>query len=122
GINVTVEISRYMFIWIIFLGAIVAMKHNEHIAADILKDYLPVFPRNVLFIIGNIIMLFISLLILKGCWERMLLGMANHSPISEIPNGVFFMAGVAAGIGMSIICLVRIVRITANITSDEYKT
>lgn len=119
GISVTVEISQYLFIWVIFLGAIVAMERGEHIAADVLKNYLSPMLKNVFIIIGNIVIFCCSLLILKGCWERMILDMANTSPISEIPIGVFFMAGVAAGTGMSAISFSRIIRATMN---SVYKT
>src|SRR5690606_40165325 len=36
GINVAEELSRFMFIWLTFLGAIVAMREGGHLGVDML--------------------------------------------------------------------------------------
>src|SRR5690606_41089042 len=36
GINIAEELSRFMFIWLTFLGAIVAMREGGHLGVDML--------------------------------------------------------------------------------------
>src|SRR3546814_4550346 len=36
GVNIAEELSRFMFIWLTFLGAIVAMREGGHLGVDVL--------------------------------------------------------------------------------------
>jgi TRAP-type transport system small permease protein len=41
GITVSEEISRWLFVWLTFLGAIVAMREHGHLGVDTLVKRLP---------------------------------------------------------------------------------
>ena len=56
GLTWAEEASRYLFIWLIFLGAIVAYKENVHLGVDTLVVKLSVKNRRILFIINNIVL------------------------------------------------------------------
>lgn len=40
GVTVSEELSRWAFVWMIFLGAIVAVKENTHLGTDVLLVHL----------------------------------------------------------------------------------
>ena len=40
GASITEEISRYLFVWLTFLGAILAFKDNSHVSVSVLVDKL----------------------------------------------------------------------------------
>ena len=42
GITVSEEVSRWAFVWLTFLGAIVALKEHGHLGSDMLVSRLPV--------------------------------------------------------------------------------
>ena len=41
GITVSEEVSRWLFVWLTFLGAIVALKEHGHLGSDMLVARLP---------------------------------------------------------------------------------
>ena len=44
GITVSEELSRWLFVWLTFLGAIVALKEHGHLGTDMLVGRLPASP------------------------------------------------------------------------------
>jgi TRAP-type transport system small permease protein len=51
------EVSRFMLIWITFLGAVVAYMRNEHLGLDLLLKYLPVNSVKVMVIAADLLVL-----------------------------------------------------------------
>ena len=41
GITVSEELSRWLFVWMTFLGAIIAMREHGHLGVDMLVSRLP---------------------------------------------------------------------------------
>ena len=41
GITVSEELSRWLFVWVTFLGAIVALREHAHLGTDALVSRLP---------------------------------------------------------------------------------
>lgn len=41
GITWSEEMSRFLFVWMVFLGAIAALKDNMHLGMDIVINFLP---------------------------------------------------------------------------------
>lgn len=67
GIDWTFEFSRYLYVWIVFLGSAMAIKHNEHIAVEMLLDRLPRKARVFFRLVGDIlVILFILVLTIAG--------------------------------------------------------
>ncbi|WP_094546122.1 TRAP transporter small permease [Petroclostridium xylanilyticum] len=60
------ELSRFFFIWTIFLGIIVAYKDNEHVAVTLLVDKLKGIPKLIFNVISYIAVLFTMGVILIG--------------------------------------------------------
>jgi TRAP-type C4-dicarboxylate transport system permease small subunit len=66
----TEEISRYLMIWICFLGSAMALKYGEHISVTFLQERLPLRIRQVVgYGIGLTVLAFFSL----ATWEGVLM-------------------------------------------------
>ena len=50
GIAVGEEVSRWLFVWLCFLGAVVAMKEGGHLGTDMLVSRLPVAGRAITWV------------------------------------------------------------------------
>jgi len=62
-----IEVSILLFMWMVFLGATVAVKKNEHIRVVFLEEKLPLKKRISLDIFVNIcVIAFLILLVIKG--------------------------------------------------------
>ncbi len=108
GISVSVELSRFLFVWVTFLGAVTALLRHEHLSVTTLAERLPRPAQAVLGRMVTLVMLGCTLMLLKGSYEQTLLNWSNLSPISGIPVGVFYLAGLMAGVLMSVILTYRL--------------
>lgn len=109
GISMSVELSRFLFVWVTFLGTVVCLMRHEHLSVTTFSDRLPAPLQAVLARLVTLVMLGCCLMLLKGSYAQTLLNWSNVSPISGIPVGVFYLAGLVAGGLMSVILLFRLV-------------
>lgn len=121
SINVTEEVSRYMFVWLAFLGAVLAFSENQHVRVTMLTDKLSPVGRNILSVFTDLAMLFCCYLIVEGSWIQFNLNLNNFAPISGLPQGITFLASTVAGVLIGILIIVRIVATIGVIAKGESK-
>lgn len=63
------EITVFMFGWLVLLGASYAVKKNAHLGVDVIVNLLPERPRRTLALISVAVCLIFTLLLLKGSWD-----------------------------------------------------
>ena len=63
------EVTVFLFAWLVLLGASYGIKHSLHIGVDVLVKSLPPGPRKVLSLIVVAACLAFGLLMLKGAWD-----------------------------------------------------
>ncbi|MDP0343595.1 TRAP transporter small permease [Glaesserella parasuis] len=121
SINITEEVSRYLFVWLIFLGAILAFSDNQHVSVTMLTDKLSPTTRHILRLFTDSIMLFCCYLVVQGGWVQFQLNLHNLSPISEIPTGVTYLAAVISGVFIAILIATRVISTAAILIRGETK-
>ncbi len=121
SINVTEEVSRYLFVWLTFLGAVLAFSDNQHVSVTMLTDKLSPLKRHILRLLTDSIMLFCCYLIVQGGWIQFQLNINNLSPISEIPTGITYLAAVVSGVLIAILIAARLVSTVAILVKGEDK-
>ena len=62
GIAVSEEVSRWLFVWITFLGAIVAIREHGHLGTDMLLVKLPPLAQRACLVVAHGLMLFLGTL------------------------------------------------------------
>ncbi len=108
GISVSVELSRFAFVWVTFLGAVVALLRQQHLSVTTLVERFSPVLQTVLNWLVTLAMLGCTVMLVIGSYKQTLLNWDNLSPISGIPVGVFYAAGLLAGVLMSIILVFRL--------------
>ncbi|HTO48051.1 MAG TPA: TRAP transporter small permease, partial [Burkholderiales bacterium] len=63
GITVSEELSRWLFLWTTFLGAIVALKEHGHLGTDALVARLPRAGKKACLLIGQVLMIYVTWLL-----------------------------------------------------------
>ncbi len=111
GIAISDEVSRYCFVWLVFLGAIVAMRQHAHLGMDSLVRRLPLAGKKICFAISHGLMLYGCAILLQGSWTHTVLGQANRSAVTGIPMSWVAAAGVVSSIAMGIILVSDLVRL-----------
>lgn len=63
------ELTVFLFAWLVLIGASYGMKKGFHIGVDVLVNALPAGPRKVLTLIACFASLLFAALLLKGAWD-----------------------------------------------------
>jgi TRAP-type C4-dicarboxylate transport system permease small subunit len=105
GILVSEELSRFLFLWLTFVGAVVVLHRAGHLGFDTLVEMLPRGGRLLCRAVAGLSMLAVCLIFLWGAWPQALANMDNASPVSGLPLGWAYMAAVVSGAGLSLLTL-----------------
>lgn len=105
GISVSEELSRWFFVWMIFLGALVALKDRAHLGLDSLVKRLPPLGKRICLVVGHVLMLFICWLIFKGSWQQAVINLDVVAPASGLSMALFYAAGLVFGASAAAIIL-----------------
>ena len=121
GIATSEELSRWLLVWLTFLGAIVAMREHAHLGVDSLIRALPPRGRLICFVLSYVLMLYADSLLLIGSWKQAVLTYGDTAPASGISVGLFFYAsGIVFGVSAAVILLYDLVRaLTGAASGDE---
>ena len=106
GITVSEELSRWLFVWLTFMGALMALREHGHLGTDVLVSRLPAVGKKVCLVLAQVAMLYVSWLLLKGSWALMVINADTEAPVTGASVGIFYASGVLMG-GSAIAILLR---------------
>ena len=102
GITVSEEMSRYCFIWLTYLGAMVAMREGGHLGMDTLVKVLPVTGKKICLFLSEVLMLMCNGMFLWGTYQMHELQVTNISPVVGISMiwiyGMGYIVSVVMGV------------------------
>ncbi|QPB22331.1 TRAP transporter small permease [Rhizobium sp. 007] len=120
GFAASEEISRLAFVWLIFLGAAVAVRERAHVGVDMLVLLLPKAGKRLCLIITNVLTLYALWLFAAGSWQQTVIGMNSHAPVTGLPLAAFAAAGLISSIAMAALFAIDLVRVlTGRLTEGE---
>jgi TRAP-type C4-dicarboxylate transport system permease small subunit len=90
GISVSDELSRLLFVWMVFLGAAAALFERAHLGVDTLVRNLSREGRIVCFALSNALMLYATWLVASGAWKQGIINLDMTTPVMGISQGWFF--------------------------------
>ncbi len=105
GITVSEELSRIFFVWVTFLGAVVAMREHGHLGVDTVIKRLPPLAARIAVLSGYALMLFATWLMISGSWAQTLINLHVGAPATGLSMGFFYGAGLAFGVPAFLILL-----------------
>lgn len=105
GIPFSVEVSRVILVWVIFMGSVVALAKGAHLGVESLVVRLPPKARYACFLVSYGLMLWCCWLMGQGSWSLTLIEWGNVQALSGIPVGAIYLAGVVAAILMALVLL-----------------
>ncbi|WP_051235908.1 TRAP transporter small permease [Ottowia thiooxydans] len=114
GISISEEAARYFFVWLTFLGAVVAMYDHAHLGVDTLVSRLPVMGKKFCAVLSDVFMLGCCVLLLIGSWKQTLFNMDNAAPVSGVPVGVMHAAAVVSSVGLIIVITSHLMRVLSG--------
>lgn len=118
GLTWSEEVSRYFFVWLVFLGAVSALKDKMHLGVDLVVKALPKRMQKIVFVISNGIVLYILWLVVDGSWKMSVLNMNSTGPATGMPLSYLYGIGVVSGIWMMILVASSVFKVLKNETDD----
>ena len=79
------------------------MHERSHLGVDTLIRRLPVIGQKACAIASDVLMLGCCVLLLIGSWKQVGLNMDNAAPVSGVPVGLMYAAGLAASLGLMVV-------------------
>ena len=120
GITISEEMSRYCFIWLTYIGAMVAMREGGHLGVDTLVKHLPLGGKKFCLFVSECLMLFCNVLFLMGTYEMHHLQVTNVSPVVGISMIWIYGIGYVVAVVMGIFNLNMLWRlVTGQLSEDE---
>ena len=118
GITVSEEVSRWLFVWVTFLGAIVALKEHGHLGSDMLVSRLPTAGKKICLVAGQSLMLYVTWLIFKGSLDQGRINWDVAAPVTGAPLAIVNAAGVVFAISAAVLLLREMWRVLSGQLSD----
>jgi TRAP-type C4-dicarboxylate transport system permease small subunit len=119
GIATSEELSRWLLVWLTFLGAIVALRQHAHLGVDTLVRALPPRGKLICFVLSYLLMLYVNGLLTLGSWKQAVLTFDDTAPASGISVGLFFYSsGLVFGVSAAVILLLDLVRVLSGSASE----
>jgi TRAP-type C4-dicarboxylate transport system permease small subunit len=120
GIPTSEELSRWLLVWLTFLGAIVALRQHAHLGVDSLVRALPPRGKFICFIASYLLMLYADFLLTLGSWKQAVLTYGDSAPASGISVGLFFYSsGLVFGVSAAVILLHDVARVLSGAATEE---
>jgi len=114
GITVSEELSRWLLVWLTFLGAIVAVREHAHLGVDTLVRKLGPTGKRICFIINYGLMLYADWLLLAGSWRQTIINIDDRAPATGLSLGIFYAVGVIFGVSAGIMLLYDLFKVVSG--------
>jgi len=120
GIVFSEEVSRFVFMWLTLIGALVVMKENAHLGMTSLIDRLGEKGQRICRFLADSLTFACCALLAHGTWKQVVLGMDNRAPVTDIPLGLIYMSLFISSVGMALVLLWSLWRqVTGRMPKEE---
>ena len=120
GITVSEELSRWLFVWMTFLGAMVALKENAHLGSDMLVSRLGRTGKLVCMALSQLLMLGCTVMLFQGSLAQVKINLDVEAPVTGWPMAVVYAAGIAFAVPAGLLLLYQLWRtVSGRVTDSE---
>lgn len=118
GITVSEELARFCFLWLIFVGSIVAMRERGHLGVDSLIARMPRSGKVLFVLVSNALMLWVCYLFFVGSWRQTVVGWGTLMPATGIPMAFHYATGLVMSLGIAVILVGNTWRVLSGKATD----
>ena len=90
GVPASEELSRLLFVWMVFIGATAAYPLGEHMAFTSLVGLLQKKPAlmAVATVVIRLLVVLACVLVARGAWQQVVVGLDSHSVVLGYPTAL----------------------------------
>jgi TRAP-type C4-dicarboxylate transport system permease small subunit len=120
GIAVSEELSRWLFVWMTFLGALVALREHGHLGTDMLVSRLGRKGKVACLLASQVLMLAVTVMLFQGSLAQSRINWDVEAPVTGAPMAVVYLAGVVFAVPAVLLLLAEMWRtVTGRLRDDE---
>lgn len=112
GVAASEELSRLLFVWMVFIGATAAYPAGEHMAFTSLVALLRRRPALMGLATALIRMLVIAgaAMVAHGAWQQVIVGLDSHSVVLGYPTALLPLPAFLSSTAIALMALVELVK------------
>lgn len=123
GITFSEELSRWGFVWLTFLGAVVALRENGHLGTDMLVGRLGPAGKKACLAIAETLMLYSVWLVFSGSLSQVRLGWDVEAPVTGWSMAWLPIAGVVFAVSAALLHALKLAKLASGkLREDELVT
>lgn len=119
GITVSEELSRWLFVWLTFLGAVVAIHERGHLGSDMLVSRLGPLGRKGCLLLSHLAMLYVTWLLWSGAVTQVGINLEVVAPVTGTSMAVFYASGAVFALLGGLLLLHGLWRLLSGRMADE---
>lgn len=106
------ELSRLLFVWMVFIGATAAYPKGELMAFTMLLGALKKRPKSlaVLTAVIRMLVIFACVLLARGAWQQVVVGMDSHSVVLKYPVALLPLPALLCSVGIGFMAVVELIK------------
>ena len=109
GLTWSEELSRYLFVFVTYIGAISAMRVNGHMIVDMLISKVNPKVQMVLYVISQTLIAVLMGILVHGSFKMVMQNTASRTAALGISYALLYSAGLLTGTAIAIIAIKNIV-------------
>jgi TRAP-type C4-dicarboxylate transport system permease small subunit len=119
GITISEELSRWLFVWMTFLGAVVALRGHAHLGTDALVSRLPVAGKKLCLGATHLIMLAMCWLMGRGAWQQAVINVDTTSAVMEARMAWLYASGIVFAVLAGAIVALEFAKLLSGRLADD---
>ncbi|AFZ69479.1 TRAP transporter small permease [Deinococcus peraridilitoris] len=120
GLLISEELSRFFFVWLTFIGAVIVSREHGHLGVDMLVSKFSLNGRRIAMIITDLLILFTTWVLFDGTLRQHGINATTTSPVSGMNMGVVYGIVYFSAVGIGLITLARLYRaLTGKLSAAE---
>jgi TRAP-type C4-dicarboxylate transport system permease small subunit len=118
GINFSEEVSRYFFVWLTFIGAVITFREHAHLGVESFVRLLGRSGRLVCMALTNFVILFSVAVLFWGTWKQTPINASMVAPVTGLPMIYIFGVTFFTAVGIGLIAATRLFRVITNSVTE----
>jgi len=105
------EIARICFIYLVYFGAIGAMRDNRHLLVETLLVRIPKKAQKILYAFIQLLIIWLMYILASGSFGLVLQNINDRWVVTQIPTPLIWISGVIAGSAIALLAVVNLFRL-----------
>lgn len=114
GLTWSEELARYLFVYVTYIGAISAMRSNEHLGVDTLLSRVSPRAQLVMYLISQTMIAGLMVILVHGSYKMVIQNTASRTAALNISYALLYFGGIITGISIAVLAVTNMIYAVKN--------